>query len=144
MTTFDLDLNSDMFFNIETTADTFMAHQRFNRDQYYKQLYLLLDAKSNIPSINLARILACTLGSNDNININKLLTKEKYKLPEILKACEILDSRRQIIAFENRINKLNLNKNTKKYKTNKIVVKLDYMKTINELPLFSLTRYLKN
>jgi hypothetical protein len=134
-----MDLNNDTFFNIDTKLETFLAQQRFNGEKYWTELFSLLDSHANLPSIILSKVLACALSINDNLHAKRLVENQMYRLPEVLKACEILDSRRKIAELTRKIDKIT-KQGAKGSKIGKLKTKLDYSTKLNETNTFSLTK----
>lgn len=137
------DLIHDLFFNVDAEIESHLAQQKFNNEQYWKTLYHLLDTNANLSTIPLSKILACSLATNDKVNSQRLLGNHMYKLPEVLKTCEILDSRRKIVEVTKEIGKLT-QQGAKNRKISKLKNKLDYNRKLNEGISFSLTRSKSN
>lgn len=92
----------------DSTLKSHIAYQTTKRDDYIANLFLLFfryNMKFSI--IKKARILVASLTRKDNELSEFLLKNFNYKLPEIAKACNILDSRRYIV----RLHKKKLKKN---------------------------------
>lgn len=103
----------DKLVDCDTQLDTFVSYFENNKLEFCEIVINLVESNTILHSSILARILACMLGKNCKPMAVLLLNSPLYKLPEILKTCEILDSRRFLAQLNKKMHSLS-EKNTKK------------------------------
>lgn len=94
----------DSLLDCDTPLGDLASQYKLYKDEFYQILFGFLDTKTTLHTIILAKALACFLGNNDRYAIEKALKSESYKLPEVLRACQILDSRRSSAQIKKKLN----------------------------------------
>jgi hypothetical protein len=93
----------DSLLDCDTPLGNLASQYKLHKDEFYQILFGFLGTKTTLHTIILAKVLACFLGSNDRYAIEKALKSESYKLPEVLRACQILDGRRLSIQIKKKL-----------------------------------------
>lgn len=109
-----------------------------NYDGYINSLFSLIENKYEFTEVNKSNILATVLQSNDYQLASKILSSTEFKLPDIVRTCKILDSKRFAKQLRTKYDRLVANKSSS-YKTNKCRVEMDATELLNEGLHLSLT-----
>lgn len=94
----------DSLLDCDTPLGNLVSQYKLHKNDFHKVIFGFLDTKTTLHTIILAKVLACFLGNNDRYAIEKSLKSENYKLPEVLRACQILDSRRLSAQIKKKLN----------------------------------------
>ena len=125
-------------FIADSSIEEHISFMRFNEKIYWTTIENIFDKEIELNSSTYSKILAICLQKNDRQKVEYLCSKNSYKLPEVLKACEILDSRRIINSLKKKLCFLEKN-NCKIGKINKIKTLISNKETINEGQQYSLS-----
>lgn len=106
----------DKLVDCDTQLNTFVSYFENNKIEFCEIVTNFIELNTILHSSVLARILACALGKNDKELAIRLLNSSLYKLPEVLKTCEILDSRRYLAQLNKQINSVGQTKSKKRGK----------------------------
>lgn len=96
----------DKLIDCDTQLDTLVSYFDNNKLEFCEVIINFVNSNTQLHSSMFAKILACMLGKNCNPMTQLLLNSQLYKLPEILKTCEILDSRRLLAQLEKKLGTL--------------------------------------
>src|ERR1700744_437912 len=133
-----------LFINESSLQSHITAFQKYSYE-YMSTLLLLFKHHVNLTIITKARVLVASFYNHNKQFIQLLLSMIEYSLPEIVKTCEILDSKRNANQIVKKMDKI-WNAKNKKYK--KLKQKLTLANTINEGVNISLNKskikFLKN
>jgi len=89
-----------------TSLDTLVSHHNNHSDEYYSIVNYFIDTKTELHTSIFSKILAISLQFNEKQMSIKLLNSELYKFSEILRACVILDTRREIAQLKEKFKRL--------------------------------------
>jgi len=84
----------DSLLDCDTPFGTIVSYYESHKNDFCNIVFGFVDSNTILHTTILAKVLACFLGKNDRCAVERILKSESYKLPEVLKACQILDSRR--------------------------------------------------
>lgn len=101
----------NMMLDSNTAISQYVSFIINSREEFYECISQFIFTNTSLNTTTLGKILACVLAVNDRTMAEQILSSKLYKLPEVLKACEILDSRRLYVQLGKKLN--NLTKNGK-------------------------------
>lgn len=120
----------DKLVECDTQLDTLVCYFESNKLDFCEVIINFINSNTQLHSSMFAKILACMMGKNCKPMTLLLLNSQSYKLPEILKTCEILDSRRLLTQLEKKIKNLPITVKNKK-KIGKIQTQINNIKQLN-------------
>lgn len=149
---------ADQLLDCDTDLLTIVSFYENQKEIFKNVIINFLNTNTILHSSILAKILACCLGMADKELSILLCDNQMYKLPEILKTCQILDSRRYLkqlkLKLENKsnskkigfvqseINNISqLNLNYDKFSLTKSKIKMIKQLWVNKIPANKLEFY---
>lgn len=133
------DLNKvKKLFTEDSSIEEHISYRRFNNDIYWYALENIFEKKIELNTCTYSKILAISIQNKEKEKVEYLCKKDEYKLIEILRCCEILDSKRAITLLNKKLHMLTKN-NARSKKINKIKSLISNKETINEGCQFSLS-----
>jgi uncharacterized membrane protein YgcG len=128
-----------MFQDIENESlSVNLEYYESNKHKYTTDIQLLYQNKVEFTIMTKAKLIAIALHKHDH-EFAKFLLKEA-KMVEVLKACEILDSRRYTVQLHKKLACYTKNSNTSKQKLNKLNDELKQYQNLNDNVHMSLTQ----
>ena len=129
-----------LFLNKDSKIMEHLSNLNFNRDSYIDTFKQMSSSGSTFTTETYGKVIAVAVHLFEKDFCNYLFTLSSVTLPSILKACEILDSRRLINQLKNKLDQYKKYKiKPKKSKISIIQNKLKLLEILNPEKEFSLT-----